>query len=76
MEWKEGLPDKSGTYVCYNKFGEIQTLPFSNDHKAFNANDWQDSKFAMKNNLNDSIVKWVEIQEFLKTSGLKNEEAN
>ena len=76
MEWKTGLPEKSGDYVVLFKYGSINTISFSEIHKAFNAHDFQKERIVMRNNLNSSVLKWVPLEEFLKEQGLSNEETN
>lgn len=76
MEWKTGLPEKSGDYVVFFKYRSINTISFSERYKAFNAYDSQEERIAMRNNLNSSVLKWVPLAEFLKEQGLANEKTN
>lgn len=70
MEWRTGLPEKSGDYVVLFKYGSINTISFSKRYKAFNAYDSQEERIAMRNNLNNSVLKWVPLAEFLQEQGL------
>lgn len=70
MNWRTGLPEKSGDYVVLTKTRDINTWSFSGKHKAFNAYDRQTYEFALKHSLNDRVIKWIPLDEFLKDQGL------
>ena len=76
MEWKTGLPEKSGDYVVLTKYSAIVTIHYSAKYKIFNSYDSDTKKRAQMNSLNDHILKWVPLEDFLKEQGLSNEESN
>lgn len=70
MNWRTGLPEKSGYYVVLTKDRQIDTWPFSFNHKLFNAYDEQTYEFVLEHSLNDFVIKWIPLDEFLKEQGL------
>lgn len=76
MEWKTGLPEKSGYYVCLTNYLHIVALPYSEKHNSFNAYDSDTKERANRNSLNEYIVNWIELAEFLQKQGFSNEETN
>lgn len=53
---KEGLPEKSGDYICLMKSEQIVTVHYSSKHKMFNTDDELDKTDT---NLNDRVVAWI-----------------
>lgn len=74
MNWRTGLPKKSGYYVVLTKTRQIDTWSFSGKHKAFNAYDGQIYELALEYSLNDRVIKWIPLDEFLKEQGLNESE--
>lgn len=71
MEWKTGLPEKSGKYVVFSVYNnDIKTYMYSSKYKMFNVSDWFEEKEAKRLNTNDGILKWVPLEEFLKNQNL------
>lgn len=74
IEWGKGLPKESGKYVCITKFGEVHTYEYSKVYKMFNTADNCDYETAVSTCINEYILCWVPIEEFLKSQGFKRKE--
>ena len=53
-----GLPDRSGYYLALTERGNINTLPYSAIHKAFNSFDCE-----LKPNFEIPVVYWMPLPE-------------
>lgn len=76
MEWKTGLPEKSGKYVVLTNYFHIDTISYSEKHKTFNSYDTDTEKRANINSINKYVLKWVPLEDFLNEQGLSNEETD
>ena len=55
---EDGLPEKSGEYLCVNEYGGFQVLVYSEKHKGFNCHDeHDDAPFKI------DVVAWCELPE-------------
>lgn len=65
IEWHDGLPDKSGRYMCVPyRTGKISTLEYSDKYKAFNAMDDYDAEFVSKFSI--KVELWAEMPKEIK----------
>ena len=74
MKWNTGFPEKSGEYVVFMAYGAINTLHYSSKHKVFNSHDYYSEQEANELSMNKNVLKWIELNEFLKAAGLAEQE--
>ena len=59
---KDGLPKKSGEYLCWCKYNYFTVLSYSEKHKMFNCRD----EFDVKDLCPIEVVAWCELPEVVK----------
>lgn len=65
MNWRKGLPEKSGEYVVITTYNTVETLCYSAKYKLFNVLDTHSFADAKAVELNKYVRKWVPLDEFL-----------
>lgn len=71
MNWKTGLPEKSGMYVAKNIYGTYCNMLYIKDEKRF-------TSMINDGNLNRLVDKWVHFDDFMKAVDdfIEHEEKN
>lgn len=64
MNWRTGLPEKSGQYVVKMIDGTVCSIWYSNKHKKFNVHDTTSQDVINIFDMTDKVVKWVEADTF------------
>ncbi len=56
----ERLPEKSGYYITFNKYGSINVYPYSAKHEKWNMCDWMGESMIKELSIN-SITYWMQL---------------